>query len=132
MAIMGAEKIVVGVRDQVRARKFWSETLGFAVTTDAPYSDGERWVEVTSPDGGVALILTPDPEYRYRVSDNERIPNANPFFYTDDIERTYQELSEKGVEFPVRPSREPWGWWSMFTDSEGNRFALQQRAADTG
>jgi len=30
-------------------------------------------------------------------------------------------------EFPAKPEKQPWGWWSMFTDSEGNRFALQQR-----
>jgi predicted enzyme related to lactoylglutathione lyase len=135
MPILGAGKIVVGVRDQNRAKKFWSEVLGFTVSTDAAYDDaGARWVEVTAPDGNVTLILSTDPEYRYQVAGNDQVPNANPFFYTDDLEKTYRELSARGVEFPEKPSRQPWGWWSMFTDSEGNRFALQQRggAADSG
>jgi predicted enzyme related to lactoylglutathione lyase len=127
MAVLGVDKIIVGVRDQNRARQFWSEILGFAVTTDAPYNAEERWVEVTSSDGNITLVLSLDPEYCYRVSDNEQIPNANPFFYANDLEKTYQELSAKGVDFPAKPSKQPWGWWSMFTDSEGNRFALQQR-----
>ena len=127
MPILGADKIVLGVRDQNRAKKFWSEILGFAISTDAPYNDaGERWVEVTAPDGNITLILSIDPEYRHQVEGNDQIPNANPFFYTDDIEKTYRELSAKGVAFPAKPSPQPWGWWSMFTDSEGNRFALQQ------
>jgi predicted enzyme related to lactoylglutathione lyase len=54
------------------------------------------------------------------------VPNANPFFYTDDIEQTYEELAANGVEFVEKPTRQPWGWWSMFVDSEGNRFALEQ------
>ena len=130
MPILGASKIVVGVRDQNRAKKFWSEVLGFIISTDAPYDSGERWVEVTAPDGNITLILSADPEYRYQVTGKDGIPNANPFFYADDLEKTYQELSAKGVEFPAKPSRRPWGWWSMFTDSEGNRFALQQRGGD--
>jgi predicted enzyme related to lactoylglutathione lyase len=131
MPIMGANKIVLGVRDQDRAKKFWSETIGFTITTDVPYNDaGERWVEVTSPDRSTTLILTNDPERHYQAAVKEGVPNANPFLYADDIEKTYQELSAKGVEFLAKPSHEPWGWWSMFTDSEGNRFALQQRDDD--
>lgn len=127
MAIQGANKIVVGVRDQERARRFWSETVGFTVTTDAPYGEGERWIEVTSPDGSVTLVLSLDPEGRMQTAKNPDTPNANPFFYTDDLDKTYAELSAKGVEFPAEPSRQPWGTWSMFADSEGNRFALQER-----
>jgi predicted enzyme related to lactoylglutathione lyase len=30
------------------------------------------------------------------------------------------------VEFPQPPVYQPFGWWSMFNDTEGNRFALEQ------
>lgn len=126
MTIIGGNKIVVGVQDQERATRFWTDAVGFAITTDAPYGDDGRWVEVTSPDGNLVLILSLDPEMQYRFAIRDEVPNANPFFYADDIEQTYEELSARGVEFVVRPVRQPWGWWSMFVDSEGNRFALQQ------
>ncbi|WP_020670570.1 VOC family protein [Amycolatopsis nigrescens] len=130
MAIRGVSKIVVGVRDQARAKKFWSETIGFTITTDVPYDDkGNNWVEVTSADGETALILSADPADSGRSAVSDELPTANFFFYTDDIRRTYRELSAKGVEFPAEPVEQPWGWWSMFVDSEGNRFALQQRTA---
>ncbi|MFD9957621.1 VOC family protein [Amycolatopsis sp. NPDC058986] len=83
MTIQGVTKVVLGVRDQARATKFWSEIVGFPITTDAPYAD--------------------------------------------DIEKTYEELSAKGVEFPAKPEKQPWGWWALFLDSEGNRFALQRK-----
>ncbi|WP_255375487.1 VOC family protein [Saccharomonospora sp. CUA-673] len=69
----------------------------------------------------------PGPGGRYRADTGPERPNTNVFFYADDLEGTYAELSAKGVEFPAPPSRQPWGWWSTFVDSEGNRFALQQR-----
>ncbi|MFC4000490.1 VOC family protein [Prauserella oleivorans] len=128
MAIRGVSKVVIGVRDQDRAKRFWSETLGFEITTDVPYDDaGNHWVEVTSPDGATILILSPDPQDQYRRETSGDLPTTNVFFYADDIERTCEELSARGVEFPAAPEWQPWGWWAMFVDSEGNRFALQQR-----
>ena len=126
MPIQGVGKVVVGVEDQARAKRFWSEVIGFAVTTDVPYDDqGRRWVEVTAPDGTI-LVLSENPEDRPRGT-ADQLPTSNFFLYADDVEKTYEELSAKGVEFPAKPEKQPWGWWSMFTDSEGNRFALQQR-----
>ncbi|PXY21033.1 VOC family protein [Prauserella muralis] len=128
MGMRGVSKVVIGVRDQQRAREFWSQTLGFTVTTDAPYGDGgHRWLEVTSPDGRTALVLSADPDDEFRFPVREGRPTANVFFYADDVERTYEELSAKGVEFPAKPTRQPWGWWAMFADPDGNRYALQQR-----
>ncbi|WP_369973656.1 VOC family protein [Prauserella sp. PE36] len=72
-------------------------------------------------------MLSADPQDAFRAPARDDLPTANFFFYADDIERTYEELSAKGVEFPAKPVKQPWGWWSMFLDSEGNRFALQQR-----
>ncbi|QWF82323.1 glyoxalase superfamily protein [Amycolatopsis sp. CA-230715] len=126
MAVQGVSKVVIGVRDQQRAKEFWSEVIGFTVTTDVPYDDsGARWVEVTSADGRTVLVLSPDSAGSSEGRDE--LPTSNFFFYADDIEKTYRELSAKGVEFPAAPEKQPWGWWSMFVDSEGNRFALQQR-----
>ncbi|MGW4489905.1 VOC family protein [Amycolatopsis sp. NPDC004368] len=124
MAITGVGKVVVGVEDQARAKAFWSETVGFTVTTDVPYDDrGNRWVEVTAPDGTI-LVLSPEDR---RPEQRAGLPTSNFFFHADDIVKTYHDLAAKGVDFPAKPEKQPWGWWAMFTDTEGNRFALQQR-----
>jgi predicted enzyme related to lactoylglutathione lyase len=52
-------------------------------------------------------------------------------FGCDAVQATYQELSDRGVEFPQPPVRQPFGWWSMFTGTEGNRFALGQTERDS-
>jgi catechol 2,3-dioxygenase-like lactoylglutathione lyase family enzyme len=36
MAIRGINKVVVGVQDQARAKRFWSEVVGFEITTTFP------------------------------------------------------------------------------------------------
>ena len=124
MGIRGVSKIVVAVEDQGRAKKFWAEVIGFEVTLDVPYDDkGNNWVEVTSADGETVLILSEEPQDR---SAPDELPTSKVFFYADDIVKTYEELSAKGVLFPAPPEEQPWGWWAMFVDSEGNRFALQQ------
>lgn len=45
---------------------------------------------------------------------------------------TFQVVSARGVEFPQPPVELPFGWWSMFQDREGNRFALAPRDASSG
>ena len=45
-------------------------------------------------------------------------------FGTDDIQRTYKELSARGVEFTQAPSEESWGSQAQFVDQDGNGFVL--------
>lgn len=120
--IAGIGKVMIDVEDQDRAVRFWTEIMGFELVKDEAYDQG-RWIEIATPDGRAHLVLSlregavPDvPEGR---------PTSNVFFRTDDLPKTFAELREQGVDFPQEPVEYPWGWWSMFTDSEGNRFALE-------
>ena len=54
-------------------------------------------------------------------------PHSNLMFHCDDLEETYRELSGRGVEFPQPPVEQPWGWWSMFEETDGTRYALGRR-----
>jgi predicted enzyme related to lactoylglutathione lyase len=122
--IEGVSKVVVEVDDQARALAFWTETLGFALHQDTPYG-GERWLEVRTPDEGLILVLSPRQRDRPRAA--EMLPTSNVFFCCDDLTATYDELRRRGVEFPQPPVELSFGWWSIFQDREGNRFALHPR-----
>jgi predicted enzyme related to lactoylglutathione lyase len=124
--IRGAHKLVVEVEDQDRALRFWTDAVGFELVQDTPYGD-ERWLEVRTPDGNTTLVLSL--RLGELPSGPEELPTSNVFFYCDDVQRTYEELSSRGVEFPQPPVEQSFGWWSMFQDNEGNRFALQLREA---
>ena len=96
--------------------------MGFELVQDAPCGDAERWLEVRTPDKAVIVVLSRRTG-RPPTAPDER-PTSNLFFYCDDLSRTYEELRSRGVQFPQRPVQQSWGWWSMFEDGEGNRFAL--------
>jgi predicted enzyme related to lactoylglutathione lyase len=123
--IGGVSKVVVEVENQERAKAFWTETLGFELAQDTPYGD-ERWLEVRTPDKAVVVVLDvrkgPRPTPR-----DPSLPTSNVFFYAEDLQQTYRELVARGVEFPLPPVEQPFGWWSLFADPDGNRFALVPR-----
>lgn len=45
----------------------------------------------------------------------------------DRAKAFWTQLSGRDVEFPVPPVQQPFGWWSLFEDPDGNRFALAPR-----
>jgi len=124
--ITRVRKIVVPVDDDRRAREFWTAKMGFQLTRDEPYGDGQRWTEVSPPDASIVLVLSRRRLDEPRREVPEQLPHSPIFFGCDDIQRTYRELTERGVTFPAAPTLMPFGWWAMFEDSEGTRYALGQ------
>ncbi len=126
--ISAVEKVCLNVRDQDAAKRFWTERMGFEVVQDSPMGEdpgAARWIEVRPPEGGVELVLF-SAEF-----DEEQLGRLAPVIFTcDDIQRTHEELTTRGVEFPDAPSRQFWGWWATFKDNEGNLYGLGQRSDD--
>lgn len=122
--ISGIHQVVLEVEDQGRALDFWTQAMGFELVQDAPYGD-ERWLEVRTPDKAVTMVLTLRESERPTAP--EMLPTSNIFFYCDDLPKTYEQLRSRGVEFPQPPVEQPFAWWSMLEDLEGNRFALAPR-----
>ena len=112
----------IPVADQDRALAFYTEKLGFRIQTDQPFSEQQRWIELSIPgaDTGITLF-TPD-QHRGRIGDFTGIS-----FLTDDVQHTYEELSSRGVEFTGPPSKQPWGTFAMFKDADGNQFVVSSR-----
>ena len=124
--ITGVRKVIVPVEDPIRAREFWTSQLGFSVVIDEPFGNGERWIEVAAPDASVTLVLSRRPAGEPRREAPPQLPHSPVFFNTDDIQRTHRELASRGVRFPAEPAKMPFGWWAMFEDQEGTRYALGQ------
>jgi lactoylglutathione lyase len=123
--ITRVSKVVVPVEDQQAALDFWTTSLGFAVVRDDRYGD-ERWIEVKPPDQDLLLVLSPRQPGEPRRTVPDRLPHSDLFFDCADIEQTYHELRTRGVRFPVPPARQHFGWWALFEDNEGTRYALGQ------
>jgi predicted enzyme related to lactoylglutathione lyase len=48
----------------------------------------------------------------------------NVTFLAEDVEATWRELKEKGVEFVQDPQKADWGTAAIFQDADGNKFVL--------
>jgi predicted enzyme related to lactoylglutathione lyase len=114
--------VSIPVRDQDQALAFWTQKMGLQVATDQAMGPGQRWIELKVPGGqtGVALF-TPD-GHESRIGTFSGIS-----FESDDVEKEYQELSARGVDFPKPPKKESWGTSAIFKDAEGNSFVLSSR-----
>lgn len=128
MAIKDVRSVGIYVGEQQRALDFWTTAIGCELLMDAPMGEGRdaaRWIEVRPLGGRTLLVLfTPDGQ-------EDRIGTfSNVIFAVDDVRKTYEELSAKGVEFADKPSEEFWGWWATFKDPDGNTYGLSQPERD--
>jgi catechol 2,3-dioxygenase-like lactoylglutathione lyase family enzyme len=114
--------VSVPVRDQDAALDFYTGKLGFAILTDQPFGGGQRWIELRIPGAETGLVLFTPPGHEDRVGSF-----MNLSFNTDDVQKTYDELSARGVEFSQPPRVEAWGTSAIFSDPDGNRFVLSGR-----
>jgi predicted enzyme related to lactoylglutathione lyase len=120
--IKNVDFVSIPVQDQKRALAFYTQKLGFTVFTDQPFDDQQRWIELKIAGAQTKIVLfTPD-THRDRIGSF-----ANLSFNCDDVEKTYAELKERGVEFVAPPRREPWGLMAIFKDSEGNSFVMSAK-----
>ena len=115
--------VSVYVSDQERSLRFFVDKLGFSVIADARFASGNRWIEVSPPDGTAVLALVlPMPGFH-----EEHLVGKSGLvtFLTEDVERTYREWSEQGVHFTIPPQTPAWGGtFCRFVDPDGNPFAL--------
>jgi predicted enzyme related to lactoylglutathione lyase len=109
----------IPVRDQNAALAFWTEKVGFRVATDQPMGPGQRWIELSIPGAQTGVTLFTPPGHEDRVGGF-----FNGSFACDDVEHTYGQMRDRGVEFTQPPRKEPWGTSAIFKDPEGNTFVL--------
>ena len=116
--IKAVKFVSVPTRDQDRALKFYTDSLGFRVVTDQPFGE-QRWIELRIPGAETGIVLFTPPGQEDRIGGF-----MNLSFATDDVRKTYEELSARGVEFVQPPKTEHWGTSAIFKDPDGNTFVL--------
>src|SRR5687767_7220417 len=92
--ITNVKFVSIPTRDQDRALQFWTEQVGFTLMSDQPFSDKQRWIELAVGNSPTRFVLfTPDGQ-------EDRIGSFfNGALACDDVEATWRQLSERGVEF---------------------------------
>lgn len=109
----------IPVSDQERALAFYTNQLGFSVATDQPMGPGKRWIELRIAHSATRVVLFTPEGHEDRIG-----TFFNGSLACDNVEATYRQLSERGVEFVEPPTAQPWGTFAKFRDPDGNIFVL--------
>ena len=120
--------VVIMVSDQARAVKFYAEKVGFDIRLNVPFFGG-KWIEVAPKDSESTLsIMEPNPQLmppeELEVARKNIGRNTGVWFYTSDIQSTYEDLKSTGVDI-TKPEKQEWGGiMSLVKDLDGNIFTL--------
>jgi predicted enzyme related to lactoylglutathione lyase len=112
--------VSIAVKDQDRALDFYTKKLGFKVATDQPFGEKMRWIELKIGGAETKVVLFSPPG-------TEPGGFSNVVWQSDNVQKTYEELAARGVEFTQQPRTEAWGTSAMFLDSEGNTFLISSK-----
>lgn len=89
---MKVGRVMVTVADQDAGIAWYTEKLGFALTADVPFGDGDRWVEVTPPGGGTTIALVP------QMQGPPPGQMTNIALDVKDVRAAHEEFKAKGVD----------------------------------
>src|ERR1700761_8129019 len=99
--IKAVKFVSIPVRDQDYAIAFYTEKLGFQILTDQPFDGKQRWIELRIPGSETKVVLFTPSGHEDRIG-----TSSNVTFMTDDIDRTYEQLKARGVDFVAPPTKQ--------------------------
>lgn len=117
------------VDDQEKARRFYTDVLGFIKKADlshGPY----RWLTVASPEepDGTELQLALNDNPAAKAYQQAMFQQGQPaaMFYTDDVQADYERIKARGAEFTMPPTQVTGSTIAMVNDTCGNLIQLTQ------
>lgn len=108
-----------------QSKAFYEKTLGLPIVRDVPKE------EFTQFQLGNAYLAVYGKGFVEKLLGKQRIGTAGGAIYsfaeTEDIDRDYQQLRDKGVQFIKAPETQPWGQrTAYFVDPDGHVWEIQQ------
>jgi predicted enzyme related to lactoylglutathione lyase len=113
------ELVAVPVTDVDRAKRFYTEQVGFNADHDHKISDDLRFVQLTPPGSACSISLG------VGVTDAAPGSVTGLQMVVSDIEAAHAHLAGRGVDVSEVQDF-PWGRFVFFSDPDGNRWAVQQ------
>ncbi len=124
------------VHDQDESLDYYTKVLGWEVRSDVSMEAWNfRWLVVGPPgQGDIGLVLMPVPgppmlDAEASAALSELVAKGaggTLFLETDDCQKSYDELSRRGVAFNDPPTAQPYGIDTSFRDPSGNNIRLTQ------
>jgi predicted enzyme related to lactoylglutathione lyase len=123
--------ITVQVTDQDKALAFYTQKLGFEKRADQPMGPEQRWIEVAPPGAETRILLykatiQAPGAASYEAAQASIGKQTGMVLETDDIVATFARLKANGVTIVDEPKKQPYGWWGVFADQDGNSYGVHQ------
>ena len=130
------EVVPIPASDVDRAKRFYSEGLGFAVDLDTRVTEDTRLIQLTPPGSACSIHLN--------TGLTETVPGSAQGLQlvVSDIQAARTELVERGIEVSEIKHFEDGAWvdgpggdWNsfvFFSDPDGNGWVVQERPAPKG
>ena len=109
----------IPVSDQEQTLAFYTQKLGFRVVTDQQFGEQQRWIELRIGSSDTRIVLFTPEGHEDRIG-----AFFNGSFACDDVEATYRQLRQRGVDFASQPKKEPWGSYVIMKDPDGNQLVV--------
>lgn len=115
------------VNDQNRARRFYTDMLGFSIKHDIPLGEA-NWLTLVAPDDtdGVEILLEPTGHPAAAPFQQALYKDGMPLaqIYTEDLAAEYARLKARGVVFTSEPKATGPVKFADFDDTCGNFIRL--------
>ncbi len=113
------ELVAIPVTDVDRAKAFYVEQVGFNADHDYQVNDELRFVQLTPPGSACSVVLG--------TGITEMPPGSQKGVQVvvEDVTAARRDLAGHGVQVS-EVDVQPWGSFVIFSDPDGNTWALQQ------
>ena len=112
----------VYVEDQTKAVEFWTKQVGFKAKREKAMGPQARWIEVGLPDAESSLVIYPKSSMMQDWAEHK----PSIVFECENIQKTFEEMRDRGVQFTQEPKAMPWGPFAISLDGEGNWYGLRE------
>ena len=122
---MKLELVPVPVTDVDRAKAFYVDQVGFHLDHDFQVTDALRFVQLTPPGSACSIVIG--------TGITQMAPGSQNGLQVvvEDAEALREELIGRGVE-ASEVDKQPWGWFTFFSDPDGNTWSAQQMVPQDG
>lgn len=117
-------KITIYVDNQDDAKKFWTEKLNFVVKFEQSMGP-MTWLEVGPSESEFTTFVLYDKKMMLAQNPSTNVNHPSILLSTTDIEKSYNEMKENGVEVGELMIM-PYGKMFSFKDQDNNEYLLRE------
>lgn len=121
ISVSKVANVIVPVADQDRVLAFYTEALGLELRVDAPFGDGNRWIEVVPSGADTSIAICPPGPATEPGGKDTGIT-----LEVEGVDAFHAQCKERGVDVDAEVSRFGQGVPPMFwlRDPEGNTLMV--------